>query len=711
LASESSSTVLKHITVLFGTGTATGLTDGSLLDRFRSGPAEEAEAAFAVLVERHGPMVFHVCRRILGDRHDAEDAAQAVFLVLARQARAIRRTDSVASWLYGVAARIAARARLDAARRRLRERRGAEAAMAIRHVDNGDRDRSETWPELYQELGRLPERFRLPIVLCHLEGLTYEQAAQRLGCPVRTVQSRLARARERLRDRLSRRGVAPVIAALTAALTPDAASAAVSESWKQTTLTAAVRYAAGGTAAALIPSSVAVLAEGASRAMNLHRLMKRAAVLLLLGVAAGGAGMGMRARSAPPEPERPTSAAADENPFRVSFKDGATIEVIGVSTVPTGPDTWWKPDGSPLAEAPVDTIERKLSAHAGGEPRVILLRTSGVQRDDLFRWHPTPATSSWGGRPRKGGQNAPELEYYEATFEGGRSECGVQARLADGPWKTEVANDGRGGVGMFVNGHKYAFGKARPYTAYGRSMTVFAVAHNFFGQDRRIVAVDRNGESHPAIHYSAGSDGDPRWVIDIIDGEFDLPPDQINEFQVQFRPIELVDIKGIALQPRPGSRSTTKSDTAPPTVVSSSVDAKKEHRTITISRAYWADADDAPEAVKRARRTGFFHDDGSGQLLIHGEEWIDGEPWQQYKVFLLAAGKEFLFQADGHPDVHGRITTGSIVGQTDHELIIQIPPEELARMEPGVAYTVTPRNEVAGYQWKIKGRVTITKRR
>ena len=80
--------------------------------------------------------------------------------------------------------------------------------MAIRGVDHGDRDESEAWPELYEELGRLPERFRLPILLCHLEGLTYEQAARRLGCPVRTVQSRLARRRERLRDRLARRGVA-----------------------------------------------------------------------------------------------------------------------------------------------------------------------------------------------------------------------------------------------------------------------------------------------------------------------------------------------------------------------------------------------------------------------------------------------------------------------------------------------------------------------
>ena len=265
MASQSSATVFQHIDALFRVGTATGLNDGPLLDRFRSGPAEEAEAAFAVPRGAALPDgCFTFCRRILGDRHDARGRReQAVFLVLARQARAIRRTDSVASWLYGVAARVAARARLDAARRRLRERRGAEVAMAIRDVDHGDQDGSESWPELYQELGRLPERFRLPIVLCLMEGLTYEQAAQRLGCPVRTVQSRLARARERLRDRLARRGVAPTVAALTTALTPDSASAAVAETCKQTTVTAAVRYAASGTAAALVPTAVAVLAGGA----------------------------------------------------------------------------------------------------------------------------------------------------------------------------------------------------------------------------------------------------------------------------------------------------------------------------------------------------------------------------------------------------------------------------------------------------------------
>jgi RNA polymerase sigma factor (sigma-70 family) len=548
---ESSAAVLRQVEILFGVGSMTGLPDGSVLDRFRSGSVEVAEVAFGILVERHGPMVLRVCRQILGDVHDAEDAAQATFLVLARQAGSIRRTDSLASWLYGVAARLAARARVDAARRRRRERRVAERVMA-RHRDDS-RDAAETWPELYEELGRLPDRFRLPVLLCHLEGLSYEQAARQLGCPVRTVQSRLARARARLKVRLARRGLGPATAMLAAALAPDATAAAVSESWKQATVQAAVRYAAGGASAAMVPTTVAALAQGASRAMFCHRLMKWAAALVLVGLAASGAGMAMRERPASPETPRRTATVADDNRYRVAFPNGATVEVVGVSTVPTGPQTWWQPDGSPLAEAPVETIEPKTRAREGEVARVILVRTSGVRRDDMFRWLPTPIVSYWGGRPSKNGRNVPELDYYEATFRPDRADCAVRARFAGGPWTTEVSNDGRGGVGQFVNGHKFSFGKARPYSAHGRSMTVFAVAHNFFGQDRRLVAIDREGRIHPGAP-SSGSDGDPKWVVDLIDAEFPVPPDSIQEYQVQFRPIELAEIQGIALNPRPAGK-------------------------------------------------------------------------------------------------------------------------------------------------------------
>ncbi len=549
MAIESFSPVLKHMTALFQTGAAGDTTDGSLLDRFRHGPAGDAEAAFAVLVDRHGPMVMHVCRRILGDCHDAEDAAQATFLVLAKQARSIRVRDSLASWLYGVALRVAAQTRRHAARRRARERRSVEAAMAIRREDVNDLDAADTVRELYEELARLPDRFRLPIVLCHLEGLSYEQAAQQLGCPVRTVHSRLSRARQRLRERLARRGLGPAVAPSVVVPKFDPVSAVVAASWKDATVQAAARYAASGATAAMVSPTVAALAEGVSRMMLLHRLMKWASLLLLIGVATSGAGMALFARSAAQE-EKPSTAPDRDNHYRTTVASGATIEVVGVSSVPTGPNTWWKPDGTRLTEPPVDAIKSNAKANEGEVARVILVRATGVNHDDLFRWHPTFSHYYWGGRPMKNGQNVEGLEYYEATYPRDRADCGVQAGVAAGMWKTETSNDGKGGVGEFVNGHKYAYGKARSSTVYGRPMTVFAVAHNFFGQDRRIVAVDRDGQPHVAVGYSAGSDGDKRWVIDLIDAEFTLPLEQIREFQVQFRPIEQVEIRGIALNPR-----------------------------------------------------------------------------------------------------------------------------------------------------------------
>src|SRR5262249_47596947 len=146
---------------------------------------------------------------------------------------------------------------------------------------------------------------------------------------------------------------------------------------------------------------------------------------------------------------------------------------------------------------------------------------------------PTRADSYSGGRSTKHGQPAPELEYYVATFEPGRTDCSVQVRVASGGWTTETSHGGGGGFGNFVNGYKFCFGKARAYQAYGRTMTTMTVAHNFLGKDRRLVAVDRDGKVHDAAVNAMGSDGDPKWVLDLIDAEFDLPPDRIKEFQVQ----------------------------------------------------------------------------------------------------------------------------------------------------------------------------------
>ena len=191
MATASRVSSARQLGVLFGTGTLCGLTDGQLLSRFTSGTPEAAQAAFSALVERHGALVLRVCRGILDNTDDAHDAFQATFLVLARKARSVRRPESVGCWLHGVAQRISARARVEAARRRAHERR----KVALTPDRSLDGDGCEIDPSLHEEVERLPEKYRAPIVLCYLESLTHEEAAAHLGWPVGTVRGRLARAR------------------------------------------------------------------------------------------------------------------------------------------------------------------------------------------------------------------------------------------------------------------------------------------------------------------------------------------------------------------------------------------------------------------------------------------------------------------------------------------------------------------------------------
>src|SRR5262249_42690745 len=199
MAGRTPNAILQHIHKLVAAQTTQALSDRNLLDRFL---ARRDEAAFAALVERHGAMVLGVCRRVLRNAHDAEDASQAAFLVLARKAATIRKQESLASWLHGVAYHIAANLKREAARRRAREasRQGALQADATVEI---------CWREMQglldEELARLPERYRSPLILCYLEGKTRDEAAQQLGWSLATLRGRLERARERLRAGLSRR--------------------------------------------------------------------------------------------------------------------------------------------------------------------------------------------------------------------------------------------------------------------------------------------------------------------------------------------------------------------------------------------------------------------------------------------------------------------------------------------------------------------------
>ena len=178
----------RRLEVLWTSGTFTGLSDAQLLGRFTGGGETTAEPAFRELVNRHGPMVMGVCRQILRRPQDADDAFQATFLVLVRKARSIRVGDSLAPWLYGVAYRTARRARATASRYRTAE--AEPMAEAADSAPDGSFE-LDVRALLHEELDRLPGKYRDPIVLCHLEGKSHEEAARLLSCPVGTVSGRL----------------------------------------------------------------------------------------------------------------------------------------------------------------------------------------------------------------------------------------------------------------------------------------------------------------------------------------------------------------------------------------------------------------------------------------------------------------------------------------------------------------------------------------
>jgi len=262
-------------------GPADGAADADLVERFLAGD----EGTFEPLVRRHGPMVYRVCLRTAGHAQDAEDAFQATFLVLARNPRAVRNRASLASWLHGTARRIALKAKTAAAARQRRERSAP--------TDRGDPTRDETAAALDEELGRLPDRWRLPLVLCYLEGRTQDEAAAVLGWSRITLRRRLDEARDALGARLVRRGVSPAALAACDADVPAAAVEAV------------VRAATGGLAC--VPSRILTLMKGVGVTMTLTRAILAGATACLVAV------VGLSA-SLSSQPGRPASPVAGQAP-------------------------------------------------------------------------------------------------------------------------------------------------------------------------------------------------------------------------------------------------------------------------------------------------------------------------------------------------------------------------------------------------------------
>jgi RNA polymerase sigma factor (sigma-70 family) len=260
-------------------------TDGQLLTSFAD---LKDESAFAALVHRHGSMVFNVCHRVVRNHHDAEDAFQAAFLVLARKAASVRPKSMVANWLHGVALRTALKARAMRTRRQAREKQVAQVPEV------GAARQPEPWsdlqPVLDEELNRLPANYRLAVLLCDLEGKPIKAAAEQLGWPQGTLAGRLARARRLLARRLTQRGIVLSGGALALLLSEKAASAGVSLPLAASTVRAAIAITTGETAATLVTAQVKALMEGVLKGMILTKLKTLSAVLLLAGLIAFGGG-------------------------------------------------------------------------------------------------------------------------------------------------------------------------------------------------------------------------------------------------------------------------------------------------------------------------------------------------------------------------------------------------------------------------------------
>jgi RNA polymerase sigma-70 factor (ECF subfamily) len=317
-----SGTVGSELCRVFRGGIAVGLDDRELLEQFAAERNQAGEIAFAALVARHGPMVLGVCRRMLRNPADAEDAFQATFLILVRKAVSIRVGDSLGPWLYGVTVRVARRLRDVSARRSLVE------------LDTETIESTHSWPRgpdhdlritIDEALARLPERYRAPIVLCHLQGLTHDEAAGRLRCPVGTVRSRLARGRALLRNRLERSAVCP-LAAASDWFQLDHGRFALARQLVRGTASSAARCAARQPLAEIVSPTVAQIVTGVAKTMTISKLALAVSLMILAGIAAWGAsGLAAQSQDAAPPRSGPVVGPKAVRPGLVARNEGAEL--------------------------------------------------------------------------------------------------------------------------------------------------------------------------------------------------------------------------------------------------------------------------------------------------------------------------------------------------------------------------------------------------
>ncbi len=353
MASEPNRSTLRQIDRLFQGGTVTGLDERQLLGRFVS---DRDESGLEALVDRHGPMVLGVCRRLLNNPADVDDAFQATFLILVRKARSLRDFHRLGPWLHGVAYRVAVRARADAVRRRALEHGGSrpESEPEVRAPDRVA-VQAELRAALDEEIARLSSAHRSALVLCDLEGRSQQDAARFLGWSEGALRGRLARARRKLRDRLERRGIAPALLPATAPLLSDSVGLSVSSALIETTTRAGMATVLAGRAAPsttrFISTSVATLVQGVIHTMALSKVKVLVTIVVLAGVGLLAAGRLVRAaRSAIENHAAPSIArtarlrqaqkAGDEEPAKARgldvsgrVRDGKGQPIAGAKVV------------------------------------------------------------------------------------------------------------------------------------------------------------------------------------------------------------------------------------------------------------------------------------------------------------------------------------------------------------------------------------------
>jgi RNA polymerase sigma factor (sigma-70 family) len=425
-------------------------TDEELLARF---VCAHDPAAFETLVRRHGPMVLRLCQRLLRPGPDADDAFQATFIVLVRKAQSIVKQQSLASWLYGVAYRIALRARVRAERRLARERHIDEGAVAGKVPSTSEADLR---PVLDEELNRLPEKYRTPVVLCYLEGKTNEEAAQQLQWPTGTVKIRLSRARELLRHRLTRRGLTFSAGALLLALTQETASAAV----PQALASAATQAVAGGA----LPAGACALADAALHAMTVVKLKIAAGVVLAASVLTTAAVLVVGSgNDGPPVQLRATLEGHSDGVFALAFlADGRTLatgggdRVIRLWDVTSGHETaalsGHRRKILSLAASPDGALLASGEGDLDGPPGVVKLWDLGSRREvatlpeheqgaSSLAFSPDSrllASAAWGGRIRLWEVGSRRLK---ATLTGHRSGVAQLCFSPDGSLLASASND------------------------------------------------------------------------------------------------------------------------------------------------------------------------------------------------------------------------------------------------------------------------------